>query len=86
MYREPRCVLRLLSYCGLPNFLKQKQHRFAHALWMHGLNFLLTFGPLFLLLRLWMGPPGGWLLASCVLVAGSLVYGLMMASTQPRAE
>ncbi len=84
IFKRPWLVLWLLDKGGWLERIKASPHRFGHAVWINGLNFLLTFGPTFLLLRLWLGPDDGWGRSFWVVVAGALVYGLMVASAAPK--
>jgi hypothetical protein len=84
IFRRPWLVLWLLEKGGRLAHIEASRHRFAHEVWINGLNFLLTCGPLFALIHGWLGPEGAWLRAACTLLGGSLLYGLMVAGAQAK--
>lgn len=88
MYSEPRLVLWLLRKSGHLPAIERAGHPFIHDWWINGLNYLLTFGPVFALIRVVLGPQGNVPATVSWFVAGSVVYGLMVAhmrkATRPR--
>lgn|GEM_PF-3519250 len=79
IYRKPWLVNWLLKKTGKADAIALSSGRFVHDWWINGLNFLLTFGAFFALVRLLLGPPARPLIDVMVVMAGSVIYGLAAA-------